>query len=94
MTCNINARHGHHGEVDSAENLQGMSILDRIVALCQPKIVLMCGGEVHKATDRWLGPNGMNVVNVAHPSMWHRTSMSLPNGIETAKLVRQVLFGG
>ena len=92
MTCNISDSPGHHGEVDGTRNLQGLSILDRIIALCQPKIVLMCGGEVHKATARWLSPNGTKVVKVAHPSMWFRTSMRLPNGTETAEIVRQVLF--
>ena len=56
MTCNINTSHGHHGEVDGAGNVHGLSILDRIVALCRPKLVLMCGTEVHRATATWPSP--------------------------------------
>ena len=92
MTCNINTGHGHTGEVDEVGNVRGLSILDRIVALCRPKIVLVCGGEVHKITNGWPSPKGTSLVNVAHPSMWHRTSMNLPNGEETSRLVRRTLF--
>ena len=94
MTCNINDEHGHTGDVDATANIQGLKILDRVVSLCQPKLILLCGGEAHKAARSWNPPQDANTVEVAHPNMWHRTSMSLPNGVETAKIVRQLLFSG
>ena len=92
MTCNINTQHSSYGEVDDASNLQGLDILDHISLLCQPKIVLLCGGDVHTATRYWEPSLDTNIENVAHPSMWHRKSMNLPNGDETADIVRHTLF--
>ena len=91
MTCNLNTQPGHHGEVDQAINQQGLELLDRVVVLCQPKIILLCGGEVHKATEHWRPPSGTRLARVAHPSMWHRTAMQLPNGHQTAKIAVQAL---
>lgn len=92
MTCNLNPQHGHTGEVDRNANLQGLSILNHVVSLCQPRLVLLCGGDVHKATSSWNPPSETKSVQVAHPNMWHRTSMNLPNGVQAAKIIRQTLF--
>ena len=94
MTCNINTQHGHTGEVDPTKNIQGLMILDQLATLCQPKLVILCGGYVHKAAHSWDPPQNTRLEMVAHPSVWQRTSMSLPNGYETAGIVRQSLFGG
>ncbi len=91
MTCNINPEHGHYGETDGSENLRGLPLLDHVVSLCRPKVVLLCGGDVHKATETW--SVDAEVLRVAHPSWWQRTSMNLPNGVETAAMARKILFG-
>ena len=92
MTCNLNPQHGHTGEVDDEANIRGLSILDHVVSLCQPRIILLCGNKVHKATRSWEHPQDTKVVKIAHPSAWNRTSMSLPNGAEVAEIVRETLF--
>ena len=91
MTCNLNIEHGSYGITDVAMNIGGLSILDHIVSLCQPRLILLCGGKVHKATQSWKAD--AKVLRVAHPSMWHRSSMRLPNGDKTASEVRKTLFG-
>ena len=91
MTCNLNIEHGSYGITDPATNIVGLSILDYIVSLCQPRLILLCGGEVHKATQSWKAD--AKILRVAHPSMWHRSSMQLPNGDETASEVRKTLIG-
>ena len=93
MTCNINTQPDHTGKVDTAGNIQGLAVLDHVVRLCQPKVILLCGGNVHEAARSWIPPQDTRIARVAHPSMWHRTSMHLPNGKETATIVRQSLFG-
>ena len=93
MTCNINTQPDHTGEVDTAGNIQGLKILDHVGTLCQPKVILLCGGDVHVATRSWDPPQDARMEWVAHPSVWQRTSMSLPNGIETARIARQSLLG-
>ena len=90
MTCNINTEHGPYGIADEGKNVQGLSILDHIVTLCRPKIIVLCGKKVHAATASW--STDVKTIRVAHPSMWHRSSMSLPNGSRTAAIVRTTLF--
>ena len=92
MTCNINTDHGRTGEVDRAGNILGLSILDHITALCQPNLILLCGRNVHHAARSWRPPQVVRIERIAHPSVWHRTSMALPNGNETYKIVRSSLF--
>ena len=91
MTCNVNTDHGHYGRTDDVKNLRGLSMLDHIVSLCRPKVILLCGGDVHRATASW--SVDAEVLRVGHPSVWYRSSMSLPNGEETAAMVRETLFG-
>ena len=93
MTCNLNPEHGHTGEVDAASNVQGLKILDQLVKLCQPKLILLCGGDVHRATVHWDQPQNARVERITHPSVWQRTSPRLPNGCKTAAIVRESLFG-
>ncbi len=92
MTCNIIPRPGHTGEVDTAGNAEGLKALDRIVRLCQPKLILLCGSHVHKATRSWARPQDTKIEQVAHPSVWQKPSGSYPNGEATAMIVRQSLF--
>ena len=92
MTCNLNPRHGHYGEVDDDANIQGLRILNHVVALCQPKLILLCGGYVHKATSSWNTSLETHIVKVAHPSAWDRHNMNLPGGCETAGIIQQTLF--
>ena len=61
MTCNLNPEHGHTGEVDSAGNVQGLKILDQLVRLCRPKLILLCGGDVHRAIASWDPPRSARV---------------------------------
>ena len=92
MTCNLNPQHGYTGEVDRNANLQGLRILNHVVSLCQPRLVLLCGQEVHKTTSSWNPPPDIEAIEIAHPQVWQRTSMNLPNGVETAEVVRETLF--
>ena len=93
MTCNVNTQPDHTGKVDSVGNIRGLKILNQLVTLCQPKVILLCGDQVHKVARSWDPPEYAKIERVAHPSVWQRTSMSLPNGTETAMMVRQSLFG-
>lgn len=92
MTCNLNPQHGHTGQVDRNANLQGLNILNHVVSLCHPRLILLCGTEVHKATLSWEPPPNTETVKVAHPQVWHSTFKNILNGYETADVVRETLF--
>ena len=73
MIACLNPQPGATGKVDRAANLKAVEPggrLDQIAETVQPIILLACGGEVHRALDKWNPPLAMGVELVSHPLHW------------------------
>lgn len=72
MTACINAEPGATRKVDLKANKDTVNsgILDHIVSLCQPRVILLCGTPVHKATTSWNASSNVEILRVPHPSTW------------------------
>lgn len=89
MTTCLNPKHGRPGEVDLQANIRAVKkggSLDYLVELCQPRLVLLCGGPVHDAVARggWGAPPGVEVRKCDHPSYqhWSRSGGKVKDTIE------------
>lgn len=94
MTACINAEPGATGSVDTKANKDAVNngVLDRVVALCQPRIILLCGTPVHKATARWDAPSRTEVLRVSHPSTWDGYGGHGSQGPEIVSRLQDILF--
>jgi hypothetical protein len=73
MIANINPASGFEGEQDEAANRAAVTRggrLDRIVALCRPKVVLACGIPVKSALKSWSPSLDLRVIDADHPRHW------------------------
>ena len=90
MTTNLTTTHAGTGQVDSKANLRAVNggLLDFLTSLCQPRLVLLCGGEVHKAAAKWSPPPYVEVLECDHPSFQHWSR----DGVRVQKTIERVLF--
>ena len=90
MTTNLTTTLAGTGQVDSKANLRAVNggLLDFLTSLCQPRLVLLCGGEVRKAAAKWSPPPHVEVLECDHPSYqyWSR------DGARVQKTIEKVLF--
>ena len=86
MTTCLTTSPAPTGQVDAQSNLHAVNsgLLDFMVNLCQPRIILLCGNEVQKATSNWIRPSGIGVLECDHPSFqyWSRDGNKVRNTIE------------
>ena len=90
MTTNLTTTHARTGVVDSQASLQAVNsgLLKFIVDLCQPRVVLLCGGAVQKAAANWNPPPSVEVVECMHPSFQHWSK----DGPRVKRTIEKVLF--
>ena len=90
MTTCLTPTHGVTGQVDSQTNLRSVEggLLDFMVSLCQPRLVLLCGGAVHKAAASWKAPQNVEVLECDHPSFQHWSR----DGAKVKDTIERVLF--
>ena len=71
MIACLNPEHGDPGDVDLNANMAAISDggrIDRIVSVCNPKVILACGAPVQDAISFWKNPQNTRVVQATHPS--------------------------
>ena len=90
MTTNLTTIPASTGQTDSQANLRAVNngLLDFMVTLCQPRVILLCGGEVHKAAASWNPPSHAEVVECTHPSYQHWSGV----GDRVKDTIESVLF--
>lgn len=90
MTTNLTTVLASAGQVDPRSNLDAVNggLLDFLVALCKPRIILLCGGDVHKATRKWSRPQNIEVIPCKHPSFQHWSG----EGDRVQRAIRETLF--
>ena len=78
------------GVVDSRANLQAVNngLLQFMLDVCQPRVVLLCGGAVQKASAHWNPPPDIVVVECTHPSFQHWSG----DGPRVREVVEKTLF--
>ena len=70
MIACLNPDPGPTGKVDQEANtaaVQRDGRLDKIVAVCKPKVVVACGAQVHQAMQLWIPPETATLLCVSHP---------------------------
>lgn len=94
MTTNLTTTPARTGITDSQANLRTVNsrLLDFIINLCQPRLILLCGNPVQKATANWSPPPRIEVIECKHPSrgLWDRDG-----GMEGRRIrdtIKKVLF--
>ncbi len=92
MTTCLTTSPAHTGEVDAAVNLRAVKsgLLDFMVNLCQPQLILLCGGAVHKAVSKanWSPPPKVEVLECTHPMFQHWSR----DGNKVRDATKKVLF--
>ena len=90
MTTNLTTTLASTGQVDSKANLRTVNdgLLDFLTSLCQPRLVLLCGGAVQNAAAKWSPPPHIQVLECDHPvyQSWSR------DGARVQKTIERVLF--
>ena len=97
MTTCLNPKHGTTEQVDREANLRAVEkggLLDFLVELCQPRLVLLCGGHVHDAVARgeWNAPPNVEVLKCYHPSARRREPYWSRNVDKVKDSIEGVLF--
>ena len=90
MTTNLTTTPARTGTTDSWANLRAVNsgLLQFLVSLCQPRVVLLCGGAVQEAAINWSPPNGIEVVTCTHPSFQHWSG----DGPRVQATIKKILF--
>lgn len=90
MTTNLTTTLASTGQVDARRNLQAVNsgLLEFLVELCKPRIILLCGGDVQKATRNWTQPQDIQVLSCYHPTFQHWSG----EGDRVQKKIKEVLF--
>ena len=90
MTTNLTTTLAGTGQVDSKANLRAVNggLLDFLTSLCQPRLVLLCGGAVQNAAANWSPPPNIQVLECDHPSFRHWSR----DGVRVQKTIKRVLF--
>lgn len=95
MTTNLTPIPAPTGRVDAEANLNAVNSgqLDFLVSLCQPRIILLCGGKVHEAVARgnWNAPLNVEVLKCDHPSYPYWDPWSR-DGDKVKDIIERVLF--
>lgn len=90
MTTNLTTTLASMGEVNAISNLQAVNngLLDFLVELCKPRVILLCGGDVQKATRKWSQPQSIEVIPCKHPSFQHWSG----EGDRVQGVIREALY--
>ena len=70
VTVRLNTKPLPAGTVDLTVDRRAMNsgLLNRVVELCQPKVMIIYGNPVQEAASVWLTPAGEKVLCGSHPS--------------------------
>ena len=73
MIACLNPEPGRAGKTDTWANMEAIredGRLDKIAAVCKPKVVVASGNVVHEAISSWRHRGNVKILNVSHPLKW------------------------
>ena len=94
MIACLNPEHGDTGDIDLDANMAAVQKdgrIDRIVAVCKPKVILACGTPVQRAMPSWRNPQKIRVIYASHPSALGKYHWSY-EGPEIVEQLRVALY--
>ena len=74
MIACLNPEPGPTGKADKRANMEAIRAngrLDKIVAVCKPRVIAACGKEVHQAIEKWQNRSNIKIIEMSHPLNWN-----------------------